>query len=421
MAGYTAPSPYQDVTGATIDAFNPANAGNFLNNFNDASVLYSSSEPNTEEQANNLIAAYQYLSDPANQATEDAENGQGWSQNMLGQLQNDISEQQNLVQLNQGNNTQQTASTNYSQAQQIIQQIQNNPKGDPANIVTLAQQLVPLGVISQDQVNDLSKEFQMLAKTPGSTGTLDTTALTNNLSPLINTGLQKLQQNLTNSGTALNPLENNVIQNFTLNSPDYAAAQSQLQNYYGIDANGNPIAGDTTGQVQQLQNTANSDIYQQAYQLKQAINNQASQVGASSSGQRTRALGNVSSQAAENSANAYEQDAQNAQQAIDAYNTQVQQQQAAQQNEVNSVKSGAIGDLFGSTTQANIGAYNQNANAANQTNETQAQNQLTQDQQNSSLWNGILKGVGTGIGAIGGTLLAGPAGGAAGASAGSQI
>lgn len=397
--------PYQNVQGATINAFDPTQANSFLTNFNNAAPLYSTSVPNTEEQADNLTAAYQYLSDPKNQATEDAENGAGWSQYMLGQLQSDIKEQQNLVGLNQAEGTQTTASQNITQAQQLVSDIQNTQ--DPSKILGYAQQLQQLGVVDANTIKAMQNAYSDFgtANSPawgtwGTTGTSVSDKLRSTFGTAINNGLTTLQTNLTNQQPGINTAENNVLQNFTLNSPDYAAAQGQIQNYYGIDANGNPIQGDTTGQVQQSQTQANQDIYQQAYQLKQQINQQANQVGATSSGERTKALGNASSQAATQAASVYEQNATAAQQAINSYNQQVQQQQAAQQAEENSVKSGTIGNLFDSGTQSNISALQQNQEQTNTTNQQSAENALKQEQQNSSLWNGIANAAGTGLGTI---------------------
>ena len=83
---------------ASDNLFNPAQANNFYNNFNYASVEYSANQTNDEQRLNDLITAYQYLNDPANQQALDAENYAGFSQYMLQQLQSDITEQQNLVQ-----------------------------------------------------------------------------------------------------------------------------------------------------------------------------------------------------------------------------------------------------------------------------------------------------------------------------------
>src|SRR6185312_16206186 len=82
---------------STTSLYNPANPDAFLNNFNNASVLYSQDTPQSQQRATDLQAAYQYLSSPQGRAAEDQANYPGYTDFMLSQLQADIQEQQNLI------------------------------------------------------------------------------------------------------------------------------------------------------------------------------------------------------------------------------------------------------------------------------------------------------------------------------------
>jgi hypothetical protein len=179
----------------------------------------------------------------------------------------------------------------------------------------------------------------------------------------------------------------------------------QLAGFYGVDQNGNPIAGDNNGQVQIAQGEAGQDIYHQAAQQRQQLNQGANNLGANSSGERTLALGNVTANAANNASQIYQQDADAAESAINNYNQQLQQQNNATKAEERSVIGGGLSNLMNGSTQSAISSYEQNQNATNQANLTNNENAINTAKQNSTLWNNIGSDVGEGAGAIAGTAV----------------
>jgi hypothetical protein len=429
MATYTPPTQYQNVTDQpSVDTFNPNQANNFLTNFNDLAVDYSSNADTDEEQANNLIQAYQYLSNPANQAAEDAENGQGWSQTMLAQLQGDITEQTNLANYYSGNalpqdvgnletqvgNIGAVASLGQINQQQLLQGLldirtgnNNTSSAQYANTIVNAieNSNSPMalnaagGTMGGSQVNESNvQDLTNKIKTDPNTGDV-----LNWITAYVNTAQQGYQQ-LQQLQQTQNTQQNNILQGFTLGQAPVSAQVGQLANFYGVDQNGNPISGDN-GQVQIAQGQAGQDIYQQAAQQRQQINQSANNVGANSSGERTLALGNVTANAANNAAQIYQQDANAAEQAINNYNQQLQQQNNATKAEETSVIGGGLSNLMNGSTQANLSAYEQNQNATNQQNLTNNENAINTAKQNSSLWNNIGSDIGQGVGDIAGVAV----------------
>lgn len=440
---YLPPPQYQNVQGATIGAYDPTNPNAFLNNFNQAATLYSTNGANDQAQANNLIQAYQYLSNPANQATEDAANGAGYSQAMLQNLQNDITEQVQLANYYGGNATPQQVGALQTQVGNVgsltgFNLSDLNPQILAAAIVANNigdgnQTMSKLGLINgnqstvSDYVNGLVQAIQnsnspqaltaanqaagntaqgfQLGATPGNigehiNGSADPTATANWIYSYVQAAQQGNQQLQQLQATA-NTEQNNIVQDFTLNNAA-PYQQAQLENFYGIDANGNPIAGDTNGQVQLAQGQAGQDIYQQAYQQRQNINQQANNAGANSSGQRQVALGNIVSQASQNAASIYQQDANAAEMAINNYNQQLQSTNQQQQSIENQIKGSDLANLMSTATQGNINSYDTNAVAQNEqalTNNSQAINTA---KQNSSLWNNIGQDIGQGVGQVAG-------------------
>lgn len=445
--GFTLPQQYQNIQGDTLGAanvYNPTDPNAFLSNFNDIAPLYSTSGANDEEQANNLIQAYQYLSDPANQATEDAENGAGYSDNLLTQLQSDITEQQQLANYYGGNATPadvgglETSVGNVGSVTGLnpsdYTQQNINAALDAMNSGNGSQTMSKLGVINGNQstasdfINNLVGAIQnsnspmaisaanqaagnsaqgfQLGATPGNigehiNGSADLGATATWLASYVQSAQQGYSQLQQLQNTA-NTEQNNIIQDFTLPSAG-AYQQTALQNFYGIDQNGNPIAGDNTGQVQEAQGQAGQNIYQQAYQQRQNINQQANNAGASSSGQRQLALGNVASQASQNASNIYQQDANAAETAINNYNQQIQTSNQQQNALVQQVQGGNLNSLMGTSTQNAINSYDTSAQANNAQSLTNNSTAIDTTKQNSTLWNNIGQEVGTGVGQAAGT------------------
>lgn len=447
MATYTPPAQFTNVTDQpSVATFNPSQANDFLTNFNDLAVNYTTNVNTDEEQANNLIQAYQYLSDPANQATEDAENGAGWSQAMLTELQADITEQVNLANYYGGNATPQDVGNletqvgnvgnltgitlpSQSQLQNIINAYANVGAGE--NQVAVSSFGVNSNQTVEQYVNSLVSAIQnssspmantaanaaagttaqgyQLGATPGNiaqhlNGSANWDATANWIYAYIQTAQQGYNQ-LQQLQTTQENQQNAILQDFTLGQAPVTAQTNELAQYYGVDQNGNPIAGDTGGQVQIAQGQAGQDIYQQAAQQRQQINQAAVTGGASSSGERTLALGNVTAQASNDAAQIYQQDADAAEQAINNYNQELQTQNAQTQSEENSIIGSGLDNLMSSSTQAAIASDEQNQNATNEQNLTNNENAINTAKQNSSLWNNIATDVGEGVGAVAGTVV----------------
>ena len=269
---YTVPQQYQNVNGATVNQFDPTQANSFLQNFSNVLPLYSTNTANDQQQANNLIMAYQYLSDPANQQAEDAQNGAGWSQSMLGQLQGDITEQTNLANYYGGNATPQaigTFTTNLGNVgnltnmsvplanqQQLQQMIKLNANGMgsqtlsatnimPGSQLTISDYLnqivsaiqssnSPMAIQAANQAAGNAKGFELGAD-PGNigghiNGSADDNAAANWIYSYITSAQQGAQQLAQLQGTQ-NTQQNAILQGFTLGQAPVAAQQAQIENY----------------------------------------------------------------------------------------------------------------------------------------------------------------------------------------------
>ena len=396
---------YTDYSGVpTTSTFDPTQANAFYSNPNDLSVNYGTGTTQTEQQFNDLLAAYNYLMDPANQAALDQSNYAGYSQYVLGQLQTDLAEQQNVANYNQGQGTATSTADAYQAANTAYTNAMNTSSAE--DFLTYANQIGGGAATAVQQVYNYVKSLPAFAQ-----GTISGAQLIgmmqNALKQSAPAQLNALQTANLNANSALNPLGAAVTNNFALNSPDYQHAQQMLQNYYGIDANGNPIAGDKTGQVQLANQAADQDLYQVAYNLKNQINQKATQLGVGSSGQRQQALGGVNQQVINQQAQRYQQSAQDALNNIDSYNQNVQNEQAQQNSLVNNVKQGQISNLFNNSTQQQINAYNNQANTQNQTNLQNAQSQIQQQAANTDFLNSLFGAGGQALGGIAGTATGG--------------
>lgn len=410
-------SPIANV--ASDNLFDPTQANNFFGNPNDASVLYSADLTQDQQRFNDLVSAYQFLQDPNNQSTLDQQNYAGYSQYLLGQLQNDLTEQQNLVSVAQGQNNVNTNATTSNYVGSMLNAIASGNGGNYGQINTGQMKDLASWLQQNPQLNQtvniktnygnfnqtLSNLINFVAGGGQGINMNDISNAMNN-NGITTQALGLIQTNLANAQKNLGPLQNAATQGFTLNAPDYAHAQQQLQNYYGIDANGNPIAGDN-GQVQQATQQANNDIYQTAFNLKNQINGAANRYGVASSGERKQALGTVNDQATKQAAQAFSNAANSALKNIGQYNQQVQQEQAQQNALTNDVKGSNLASLFGNSTQNAINAYNTQTGTQNQNNLQNAQNQIQQQSANTDFLNSLFSGGGQAIGQLAGTAIGG--------------
>lgn len=390
---------YTPISDAPITTnFNANSANDFYSNPNDLSVQYTQGLPEAQTQFNDLVAAYQYLQDPNNQAALDQAEYAGYSQYVLGQLQGDLKEQQNLVNLDQA----QTQQSNNAAIYQIVSQ---NPTSLTPDQIAQVQSILPNVNVNglQGGDNNINSPLVAIAEAMGINTNMGGNYTPSNYANFVQSsilpGIQQnlLQQNQTLQTNTLNPAQNSVLQDFTLYSPDYGHSEQVLQNYYGIDANGNPIPG-VNGQVQTSVAAANQDLYQTAYNLKNNINALASNYGVANSGERQNALGKVSDTAAQQAGSNYQQAANQALKNISAYNNDVQGDQSNQNALKVQATNNGLTSLFGNSAQSAINAYNAGTKTQDQSNMSNAENQLQSQQANSSLLNSLFGQAGNAVG-----------------------
>ena len=407
---------YAPISGVASDnLFDPTKASDFYNNFNDMSVLYqpapAAGGTNADAQRyNDLVAAYEYASDPANKATLDSQNYAGYTDYILSQLTPDIQEEQNLLNYN---TSQQSFNQLGQQLNTINSDLSQASNGDPNGydtsdwgfIQTYTPQLeqmyqtdAGLRASIQDRfgISNLS-QLDAYLKNPNST--LNNPAFSRGqLTQAIQLAQQQTEGQYQQAQLAQNTAKGSVLSGFVLPGQDYSNQENKVANYYN-DPNGGQVALATQG--------ADQDLYQMAYNLKNQINQQANFAGVNNSGERQKAIGDANSKAVQQSTMLFNDANNQATQAINANKQANQNTQANQQNLVNQVKSGTINDLFNTATQGNIGAYNTNLNTQNQTSTQNAEKNIAQEQANSSLWNNIFNTGGQGLGMAAATATGG--------------
>ena len=411
---FTLPTPVAGV--ASDNLFNPAQANNFYNNFNDASVEYSANQTNDEQRLNDLITAYQYLNDPANQQALDAENYAGFSQYMLQQLQSDITEQQNLVQYTGAVSSQ----TNAANTVNNLNAIMSTMKNDPTNMTAGDWGAVLQALQSTGQ----NPNLQFSAN--GTNWNADAITLINNALQNNNKGqnasvLANIASNLLNNGaltnaigaittqaqTAVDNAANPVLQGATINNPDYTQEQNAVNTYYqGTDTTNGGLY-DPNSAVYQAVAPATSSIYNDVYNIKNDINTQAAQTGVMNSGERQLSLSNTQG-AGQKAALAVVQSAQDQAKAAEANEAaNIQSQQAQQTNLQNDLTGGGIQNLFSTATNQDVNAYNAQTGAQNTQNEANNENAINTAENSNNLENEIFGQAGSALGTLGETALTG--------------
>ena len=409
-----AATTYAPISGVASDnLFDPTNASNFYNNFNNMSVLYQPAPAaggvNADAQRyNDLVAAYEYASDPANKATLDSQNYAGYTDYILSQLVPDIQEEQNL-------NTYNTSQQSFNQLGQQLSGVNSDltqvSNGDPNGADTSDWGYIKQYANQLLQLYNTDQGFQQAMQKIGLKNAGQLQTYINNaptsVNPFINRGQltqavqlaqQQIQSQYSQAQLAQNTQKGNVLNGFILPGQDYANQENQVANYYNDP---------TTGQVALATQNADQDLYQMAYNLKNQINQQANFAGVNNSGERQKAIGDANSKAINQSTQLFNDANNQATAAINANKQANQQNQAQQQNLTNTVKEGNINDLFNTATQGNIGAYNTNLNQSNQTGTQNAEKNIAQEQANSALWGTIFNTAGQGLGAAAATATGG--------------
>ena len=208
---------------------------------------------------------------------------------------------------------------------------------------------------------------------------------------------RQLQANLaeqkTLSSVDVNKSQADLLTNFRLPGQDWEGAKNKLTDFYKGPG----------GQIDYATQGAQRNLYQIAYNLRKGINEKAAQLGASSSGSRQRALGNVNTQAVKEATRLRGEAESDAQKNIDKFSQDAAEKQRQQQELEDRIRSGTAGDLFGQGTQDLISSYRRNSEGQAQKAMQGAQQDIAKQKADDDMWNDIFslggKGLGMALGA----------------------